>query len=201
MGIAARLWRSPMLRRLAGFEQTLWARKAADEGVRALVGVLNPSSLTALEISGDVWTNYGFKSYQSTGYPGFDLCKAPLPRTFDLVIAEHVFEHLRRPARAARHAFEMVNPGGHFLIVTPFLYRVHRDPEDFTRWTEDGLNGLLAEAGFPIAGIQTGAWGNRAAVEAHLHREFILFNRHLHSMRNEPDYPLVVWALARRAQG
>ena len=170
----------------------------ADEAVRTLVGGLHPDRLRALEISGQVWKDYGFKAYQSASYPAFDICDAPLPETFDLVIAEHVFEHLLWPARAAKNVRQMLSPGGHFLMVTPFMYRVHADPHDCTRWTESGMKYFLADCGFPIDTIQTGSWGNRDCVESAFRREYTLFNRRLHSLENDPTFPVVVWALAAR---
>ena len=71
----------------------------------------------------------------------------------------------------------MLQPGGHFLIVTPFLYKVHPNPYDCTRWTETGMRYFLAECGFPLDPITTGSWGNRACLEATLRREYRLFNR------------------------
>ena len=196
MGLAARLWRSRRLRRLAGYEETIWTRRIADEEVRKLVRPLGPGGLSALEISGRVWKDYGFASYRSASYPDFDLCRAPLAETFDLVIAEHVFEHLLWPYRAGRHVLQMLKSHGHFLMVTPFLYRVHADPYDCTRWTETGMKYFLAECGFPIETVRTGSWGNRDCLKATFRREYTLFNRHLHRVTNEPDYPIVVWALA-----
>lgn len=184
-----------------GYEHTIWTRKVADEEVRRLVSALDPPRLSALEISGEVWRTFGFGSYRNTSYPEFNVMEEALPERFDLVIAEHVFEHLLRPYAAGRNVLRMLLPGGHFLIVTPFLYRVHPDPVDCTRWTETGLRHFLAECGFPLEGIATGSWGNRACIEATFRREFRLFNRHRHSLANEPEYPVVVWALARAPAG
>jgi SAM-dependent methyltransferase len=200
VALARRLRRSPTLRRWLGFEETIWTRKAVNEAVRKLVGALEPASLRALEISGAVWKNYGFKSYRSAGYPDLDICEASLGESFDLVIAEHVFEHLLWPYRAGRHVLQMVEPGGHFLMVTPFIYKFHPDPYDCTRWTETGIRYFLAECGFPLERIQTGSWGNRECIEATFRREYRLFNRHLHRLGNDPALPLVVWALAERAR-
>ena len=130
-----------------GFEETLWTRKVADQQVRRLIATLGPEQLSALEISGSVWRGFGFKSYRQTTFPAFDICADVLPERFDLVIAEHIFEHLLWPSRAARNILAMIRPGGHFLIVTPFLYRVHLNPVDCTRWTETGLRQFLAEWG------------------------------------------------------
>lgn len=187
---------SPVFRSALGYEETIWTRKTADAEVRRLVAQLRPEALSALEISGEVWREFGFASYRRTEYPGFDIQADALPERFDLVIAEHVFEHLPWPARAVRNVLRMLRPGGRFLVVTPFLYRVHENPVDCTRWTETGLRYFLAECGFPLDETVTGSWGNRECVEATFRREFRLFNRHLHSLAPDPQYPIAVWALA-----
>jgi SAM-dependent methyltransferase len=194
-----RVRQSRRLRQSLGYQETLWTRKVPDEETRRLVAArLEPSQISALEISGEVWRDFGFRSHQSVHYPGFDISRDTLPGSFDLIIAEHIFEHLLWPYRAGRNVLQMLRPGGHFLIVTPFLYKVHPDPYDCTRWTETGIKYFLAECGFPIGPISTGSWGNRRCLEATLRHEYRLFNRHLHSLRNEPELPMVVWALAEK---
>jgi SAM-dependent methyltransferase len=183
------------MRRTLGFEDTIWTRKVADREVRKLVAELGPERLSALEISGTVWKDHGFARYRSTSYPEYDVTAAPLEERFDLVIAEHVLEHLPRPYAAARNVRAMLRPGGAFLVVTPFLYKVHPCPDDCTRWTETGLRHFLAEAGYDEA--RTGAWGNRACIASTFTpREHRSYNRWAHTLRNEPEYPVVVWALA-----
>jgi SAM-dependent methyltransferase len=199
MGGWRRLFRNPRLRAALGYEATIWTRKVSDQEVRRLIAGLDPGSLSALEISGGVWRDYGFRSYRQTRFPDFDICNAALDERFDLVIAEHIFEHLRHPHRAATNVVRMLKPGGHFLIVTPFLYKVHADPIDCMRWTEQGLRFFLEDAGFDAGHMVTGSWGNRSCIAATFRTEYRLFNRWLHSVDAEPDYPLVVWALARTA--
>ena len=198
LGPWQRLRKNERFRSWLGYEPTLWTRKVADEEVRRLVARLSPERLSALEVSGTVWSHYGFASYRSVAYPEFDICRDVLPEQFDLVIAEHVFEHLMSPQRAARHVHQMVKPGGHFLIVTPFLYQVHPCPVDCFRWTEAGLAQLLADSGFDPDSTLTDSWGNRACIRDTFRREYTLFNRYLHSVKNELAYPVVVWALARK---
>jgi hypothetical protein len=90
----------------------------------------------------------------------------------------------------------MLKPGGHLLVTTPFLIKVHEVPVDCSRWTELGMKHLLAECGFPIDGIWTGSWGNRACVQAN----FRNWARRgwFKSLANEPEFPVSVWALARK---
>jgi SAM-dependent methyltransferase len=190
---------SARLRSLAGFEETLWTRKVPDEQSRALVSRLKPETLSALEISGASWKNFGFGSYRQTTFPEFDICGDALDDQFDLIIAEHILEHVRWPCRAARNVLRMLKPAGYFLVVTPFIYKVHANPLDCTRWTETGMRYFLEDCGFPFDTVVTGSWGNRRCIEATFRKEYRLFNRYLHSLEAEPDYPMVVWALARKA--
>ena len=192
-----RMYRNRKLRAGLGFEETIWTRKVADQETRRLVARLDPRRLSVLEISGQSWRDFGFASYRSAEFPGFDICEQVLPERFDLIIAEHVFEHLRWPYRAAKNVLQMLAPSGHFLIVTPFLYKVHPNPLDCVRWTEQGLRYFLEDAGFPEGQTTSGSWGNRRCIEATFRREYRLFNRFLHPIDTEPDYPVVVWALAR----
>lgn len=189
-------WR--FLRRWCGFEETLWIRLVQDRETRKLVRALEPARLRALEISGLAWRDFGFKSYACATYPAFDICNERLPGRFDIIIAEHVFEHLLRPYRAGKNVHEMLETGGYFLVVTPFLIRVHPNPHDCTRWTETGLQQLLIECGFDAASITTGSWGNRSCVRSNFLYTWPLYNRFFHSLRNEWDFPVVVWALARK---
>ena len=192
---ARRAWESLVT---AGASEEQWARVVMNRETTALIANLRPERLDALEISGDEWgRKVRFKSYRSAHYPEIDICEAPLPATFDLVIAEQVFEHLLWPYRAARHVHQMLRPGGHALITTPFLIRVHRNPVDCSRWTELGMKHLLAEAGFELGKIRTGSWGNRACVKGNFER-WAGYRAGLHSLRNEPDYPIVVWVLAEK---
>lgn len=180
-----------------GYDHRLWARVVMYDKCFELLRELRPETLDVLEVSaGPAWRELGFKSFSTANYPEFDLCAQPLARSFDLVIADQVFEHLLWPSRAARNVHAMLRPGGHFLVTVPFLIRVHREPNDCTRWTETGLRHFLAECGFSLERVRTGAWGNRACVKANLRRW--VRRGWLGSLENEPDFPVAVWALAQR---
>jgi len=174
-----------------------WARTVLYQECFKLVKELRPEGLDVLEISsGNIWQSFGFKSFTEANFPEFDVCSMTLPNQFDLVIADQVFEHLLWPYRAGKNVYEMTKPGGHFLITTPFLIKVHQVPVDCSRWTELGLKHFLAECGFPIEKIRTGSWGNRACVKAN----FNSWARRgwFKSLVNEPDFPVSVWAIAKK---
>jgi hypothetical protein len=179
----------------AGWE--MWVRVVMDQETDRLIRALDFKHSSALEISGEKWKGYGFGRYHSVEFPAYDVCLGVLNDQFDIIIAEQVFEHLLWPYRAVRNVFQMLTPDGAFLITTPFLIRIHDYPADCSRWTEVGIRHLLAEGGFDINRITTGSWGNRACVRSNF-LKWTVYNRWLHSLKNEPEYPVVVWALARK---
>ncbi len=175
-----------------------WARIVMNQETRSLVKGLKPETLDLLEISGTTWErSFPYKSYTIASYPEFDICKDVLDQRFDLIIAEQVFEHLTHPFRAARNVYQMLRPGGYFLLTTPFLIKIHDIPIDCSRWTPLGMKHFLEEAGFPFDRVQSFGWGNKACVKANFKR-WRPYRSWLHSLRNESDFPIVVWALAQK---
>lgn len=180
----------------AGNEQ--WQRVPLIEAVDRHVDALGPADLSAVEISGDALAGKPWKRFTSLNYPEFDLC-APLHDrgTFDVVICEQVIEHVLDPRAAAENLRGLCAPGGHVIVSTPFLIRVHELPmfgmHDYWRFTPRGLHTLLEGAGLTVDTI--GSWGNRDCIVGNLDRWPAY--RRWHSLRNEPDLPVQVWAFAR----
>lgn len=188
------------VQRLVGFHENHWVREVMDFETLKLVNNIYHPGMSALEISGNKWGAFNMlERYKSVDYPEYDVCKYPLQERFDLIIAEQVFEHLTWPYRAGKHIYQMLNPGGYFLLTTPFLLKVHNYPIDCSRWTETGLKYFLAECGFPLENIRSSSWGNRACIKANL-KGWVNYHRWIHSLKNEPDFPAVVWALCRKEE-
>jgi len=189
------------LARRLGYETTHWVRVVMYQRCFAFIRSLGEAQLDVLEISGGVqWRReFNFKSYEATHYPEFDICSETLPRQFDLIIADQIFEHLAWPYRAGRNVYSMLKPGGHFIIATPFLLKLHDGPLDCSRWSESGLSHLLQECGFPAELIKTDSWGNRACIVGNLKswRRKGFFG----SLKNEKDFPVMVWAFAQKPGG
>lgn len=180
-----------------GYDKTHITRTVAYRAIDARLDSLGCESLDALEIAaGWKWRQRQWGSYAEMNWPEYDICEHVLPRQFDVVIADNVWEHLLHPWRAAGHVLQMLKPGGLFINVTPFLIRQHLVPTDCTRWTELGMRHFLEDVGFDGASIETGSWGNAAAVKANFHRWSRTGWRR--SFPNEPNFPLTVWAFARK---
>jgi SAM-dependent methyltransferase len=190
------------LRQALGKERIQWARVVMDRETLSLVSALPYGELDALEISGDGWSKFGFHSYKQLNYPEYDICSGPAGEGIcDLVIFEQVLEHVRRPATAVQNALTMLRPGGRTLITTPFLVKFHAYPGvygDYHRWTEDGMRTFLEDAGF--VNVVTGSWGNRQCLRADLMHglRWTDYNPLFHSLKNEPEWPISVWAMAQK---
>lgn len=178
-----------------------WQRVTLNRSIAAYIAGLDPASRSAAEISGDAYASLPWSSYASLMYPEFDLC-APLAerRRFDVVICEQVLEHVVDPCAAAANLRKLCAPDGHVIVSTPFLIKVHELPmwglEDYWRFTPRGLRTLLERAGLEVDSVQ--AWGNRRVIVGNLGRWTAY--RRWHSLRNEPDVPVQVWAFARNPQ-
>ncbi len=185
--------------KLIGYDQTAkqWCRVVMDRETEKMVTELDYKSMNVFEISGSKWKNFGFASYKTITYPEFDICKDKLDEQFDLIIAEQVFEHLSYPFRAGKNVYSMLKPGGYFLVTLPFLIKIHDSPDDCSRWSRSGLSFFLEECGFPLKQVETFSWGNRKCIVANFN-EWMPYNPKKHSLENEVDFPIVVWALAKK---
>lgn len=156
-----------------------------------LISKLEFQNLSVLEISGEKWSNFGFKNYTNIYYPEFDVCKDKLEQKYDLIIAEQVFEHLTKPYHAGKNVYNHIKSGGYFLITTPFLIKIHPSPDDCTRWSRTGIKYFLEECGFDT--IESYSWGNKACIKANF-KGWIPYKPKRHSLVNEENFPMVIWA-------
>jgi SAM-dependent methyltransferase len=174
-----------------------WLRVVRFDDTRRAFESLDPPSLHVVEISGKSWTTekMAWASRVQLDYPEFDLCDPPaeLPGPFDLVICESVLEHVRDPLTAVRTLRRLCKPEGYVYVQTPFLVRLHQHPRDYWRFTPDGMDVLLRSQGLEPLWIHS--WGNRRVIVAN----FDSWATYLpwRSLRDEPDLPANIWALAR----
>lgn len=179
-----------------GWDDRNWLRVRQIEEFDKFLGD-QPEGFTMLEVSparDSLWRKYS-KTYQEVHYPDFNVCTDRLEARFDIVLADQVLEHVDDPISALENMRSMLNPGGHVVIATPFLFRVHNRPDDLYRWTESGLRAALIKAGFSSERIATGSWGNKACARAHIGgtvRDAGWFP----DLSNDPEYPIMVWAFA-----
>lgn len=75
----------------------------------------------------------------------------PLPdASFDLVLSTQVLEHVDDPARYLRECHRLLRPEGTLVLTTHGTMYLHRDPQDYWRWTSDGLAKIVTDAGLVV---------------------------------------------------
>lgn len=106
--------------------------------------------------------------------PGIDyvgsVTSVPLAdSSVDLVITQEVLEHVDDPFLAMREIYRILKPEGKAYVQLPFMIGFHPCPNDYWRFTHQGIEQLAHQAGFAEAsanisvGSATGAY--RIAVE------------------------------------
>ena len=68
----------------------------------------------------------------------------------DAVISSQVLEHLDKPCAAIKESSRILKKDGLFLCSFPFLYPVHAEPHDYTRFTEFYMEKILKENNLTI---------------------------------------------------
>jgi SAM-dependent methyltransferase len=82
--------------------------------------------------------------------------------SYDVVLATQVLEHVPDPASYLKEACRILKPGGKLLLSTHGAFFDHACPNDFHRWTTDGLALEMRKAGFEIEKMQKLTLGARA---------------------------------------
>lgn len=83
------------------------------------------------------------------------------PRNFyDFVVLDEILEHVARPWEAVDEIHRILKPGGCLITSSPFLIAVHKVPNDYWRFTKDGIEVLLKK----FSNVKTYSWGNSSAV-------------------------------------
>jgi len=68
--------------------------------------------------------------------------------SMDTVICSELLEHVPDPKAILLEAWRVLKKDGTLLVTTPFLFRIHSDPFDYSRYTDHFLGNILSEIGF-----------------------------------------------------
>ena len=140
-------------------------------------------------------------------YPDVDMQRMPYDDDFyDVVVSDQVIEHLADPARAVSECHRVLRPGGVAIISSCFLNPLHPCPNDYWRFSPEGMQHLFTAGGWEI--LECGGWGNRIALMLIFFRDSIRFLEipQGNSLRsrlatwNEKKYPIVTWIVARKKE-
>ena len=102
--------------------------------------------------------NHNFENYKITysninplnkKFLNIDLQKEVLiDIKYDYVVIFNVLEHLLNPNLALKNLSKILKKSGKIIGSTPFLFRVHGAPKDYSRFTKDHLHELLKSNNF-----------------------------------------------------
>ncbi len=72
---------------------------------------------------------------------------------FDLVITQEVLEHVKSPHLAIQEIFRVLKPNGVAYIQLPFIIGYHPCPNDYWRFTHEGIVELVESEGFEVTNV------------------------------------------------
>lgn len=73
------------------------------------------------------------------------LCLPFKEESVDTLVCTGVLEHVSEPHQAVSEIYRVLKPGGRAFVETPFMQTVHASPDDYSRWTPNGLRRLLQD--------------------------------------------------------
>lgn len=79
--------------------------------------------------------------------------------TYDTVISLNTLEHVRNLSFVITEIRRVLAPGGRFIFIVPFIFRVHGHPDDYLRGTPSFWTGCLTSHGFEVTEIEAMTWG------------------------------------------
>lgn len=115
---------------------------------------------TADEYIGVDWQNSYF---DKSNVDVFAELTEPLPFDSDYadtIVCFNVIDDLPEPNLFFSECQRVLKPGGSLYLITPFLWRIHDEPNDYCRYTNYGLDYLLRKNGFTEIVIEplSGFW-------------------------------------------
>jgi SAM-dependent methyltransferase len=73
---------------------------------------------------------------------------------FDLVIAQEVLEHVNDPFKAIEEISRVLKKDGYFYLQLPFIIGYHPCPNDYWRFTHEGIRELLDKSKFNVVELK-----------------------------------------------
>jgi len=106
-------------------------------------------------------------------YPGVKIIAdgnaIPLPDASVVrIISDTVLEHVTDPVAAVEEMYRLLVPGGLAYVAIPFLYPYHSSPNDYQRFTKDGVINLFHDFEIVEIGVRSGPFSALTAYLNHL---------------------------------
>ncbi|NES22689.1 MAG: class I SAM-dependent methyltransferase [Symploca sp. SIO3E6] len=142
---------------------------------------------------------FNHKNYEiADNYPVVDLHNLYEFNTdlYDFVILDEILEHVARPWISIKEVYRILKVGGCLICSVPFLIAEHKCPNDYWRFTKEGLSELLSD--FEL--IEVNSWGNAKSVSYLLDDMMVSTWKAKQDgcfdLTNQEKYPITVWGYA-----
>ncbi len=83
-------------------------------------------------------------------------------KTFDLIICQAVLEHIKDPKKVISEIKRVLKKEGFLYCTVPFLQGYHADPDDYQRYTTQGIKYLLSDFKIIYQGVSSGPFSTIA---------------------------------------
>lgn len=129
--------------------------KSVKKALQSLIQRM-PDSFTGLNIgAGNTRLHKNIKNLElepgeNIDYVGTVLQLPCKDEDFDLVIAQEVLEHVDNPQKAVSEIYRVLKTGGFFYLQLPFIIGFHPCPNDYWRFTHEGIRELIGHSNFRI---------------------------------------------------
>ncbi len=133
-------------------------------------------------------------------YPYVDIHKMPYNNEeFDYVMADQVLEHVRKPWVAVKEVHRILKKNGLIIFTTCLLQHIHGVPDDYWRFTKDGLKVLFEDFNILMCD-QNGSLEFLMLCEQGNRNKSVKDNKLLLSKAivDDDKYPLMVWIIAKK---
>lgn len=74
----------------------------------------------------------------------------------DMVICDSVLEHVGEVGIAIQEITRVIKKGGYLYVTVPFIYPFHASPNDYYRWTQNGIKKIFQGFTPLVTGISAG---------------------------------------------
>ncbi|MFB6245124.1 MAG: class I SAM-dependent methyltransferase, partial [Candidatus Nanohaloarchaea archaeon] len=73
---------------------------------------------------------------------------------YDTVFCRNVLEHVEEPRKAVSEIARVLRDGGKAVISVPHLAYLHKEPEDYYRFTEHGIEEIASGTGLEVVEVR-----------------------------------------------
>ncbi|MBW2978458.1 class I SAM-dependent methyltransferase [Candidatus Woesearchaeota archaeon] len=145
---------------------------------------------------------FNCKNYTvADNYPKVDIqnLKDYESNCYDFVILDQILEHVAEPNKALNEIYRILKKSGWLIIGTPFLVPIHPAPNDYWRFTKEGMKKLL----YRFLEVILKSWGNKELAKYYLDHLWYKSAKEIRqsgkfNLKNEEEYPIVIWGYARK---